>query len=187
VHEKRTGLGPLLHTNDWPASWGGTWTFSVASIEAGNITFADGGHQEARGGSRGNSLYVEAVLSELDTAGEYFHDVEEQKLHWIPNGTATDKAELIVPVLKRLLEVKGSPGAGNYAQHLAFEGLRFTHAAPTNMDDYLVPSAGDWSIHRGAAVFLQDAEHVRIRNCTFAELGGNALFLSNHVQHSTGT
>jgi len=70
---------------------------------------------------------------------------------------------------------------------LAFEGLRFTHAAPTNMDDYLVPSAGDWSIHRGAAVFLQDAEHVRIRNCTFAELGGNALFLSNHVQHSTGT
>lgn len=35
-------------------------------------------------------------------------------------------------------------------------------------------------MHRGAAVFVQDAERVRIAGCTFTQVGGNALMFSNH-------
>ncbi len=34
------------------------------------------------------------------------------------------------------------------------QGLTVRHAAPTYVADYEMPSGGDWSLHRGAAVFL---------------------------------
>jgi hypothetical protein len=48
-----------------------------------------------------------------------------------------------------------------------------------------VPSGGDWSLHRGAAVEVTDAEFVDVFNCTFSGIGGNALLWSNHVAQSS--
>jgi len=48
-----------------------------------------------------------------------------------------------------------------------------------------VPSGGDWSLHRNAAVFVENAENVRVTNCTFRNLGGNGILFSNHVAQST--
>ena len=47
-----------------------------------------------------------------------------------------------------------------------------------------VPSGGDWSIHRGAAFFVQDAARVNVSGCVFNQTGGNALIFSNDVQDS---
>eukprot|EP01047_Picozoa_sp_COSAG01_P106709 COSAG01_NODE_35788_length_526_cov_1.693208_1_plen_143_part_01 len=41
-----------------------------------------------------------------------------------------------------------------------------------------------WAVHRGGALFFEDAEAVRVENCSFHDVGGNALFFSNHVAHS---
>ena len=47
-----------------------------------------------------------------------------------------------------------------------------------------VPSGGDWSIHRGAAVFIEDSSNITVAACTFNQTGGNALMLSNDVTDS---
>eukprot|EP00666_Eupelagonemidae_sp_cell4sb_P003915 gene3915-16687_t len=46
---------------------------------------------------------------------------------------------------------------------------------------------GDWAIYRGGAVFIEDAERVTVQNCTFDRVGGNGVFLSNHVTDSRNT
>ena len=150
---------------------------------SGAVFFGGGGWQEARGGQKSHSLYIEHTLSELDTPGEYYHDTAAHKLYWWPNTTkSAEDVSLVVPTLKRLISVVGGAAP---VRNLRFVGLELTHAAPTNMDDYLVPSAGDWSVHRGGAMFLENAENVDVENCTFANLGGNALFLSKHVTRSS--
>lgn len=45
-----------------------------------------------------------------------------------------------------------------------------------------MPSGGDWSIHRGGAVFIQDAEDAAVTGCTFNQTGVNGVFLSNHAE-----
>ena len=47
------------------------------------------------------------------------------------------------------------------------------------MRQYEVPSGGDWSIHRGGAVYLTNTRHVTVTRCRFTQLGGNAVVLSN--------
>ena len=58
-------------------------------------------------------------------------------------------------------------------------------SAVTDSRGLQVPSGGDWSLHRNAAVFVKNAENVRVTNCTFRNLGGNGILFSNHVVQST--
>ena len=49
------------------------------------------------------------------------------------------------------------------------------------MADYEMPSGGDWSIHRGGAIFLDGTEDVTIEGVNVHQAGGNGIFLSNHA------
>ena len=62
--------------------------------------------------------------------------------------------------------------------------IRFTESAPTFLDAYEVPSGGDWSIHRGGAVFATGVKDLVIDSCMFEQLGGNALFISNYARNT---
>ena len=55
----------------------------------------------------------------------------------------------------------------------------------TFLEPYEVPSGGDWSIARVAAVFVESAEGITIANATFSQTGGNAVMFSNHVAWSS--
>ena len=50
-----------------------------------------------------------------------------------------------------------------------------------------VPSGGDWSIHRGAALLIQDASAITVEGCRFDQVGGNGVMLSNDVQDAVVT
>lgn len=45
-----------------------------------------------------------------------------------------------------------------------------------------MPSGGDWSIHRGGALLLENATAVEVSDCLLDAPGGNGIFLSNLVQ-----
>ena len=47
------------------------------------------------------------------------------------------------------------------------------------------PSGGDWSIHRGAALFVEASSDITIEGLTFDQVSGNALMFSNEVMDST--
>eukprot|EP01051_Picozoa_sp_SAG22_P005295 SAG22_NODE_310_length_12645_cov_20.450183_2_plen_165_part_00 len=49
----------------------------------------------------------------------------------------------------------------------------------------MAPGTGDWSIFRSGAVYLEGTEHVVVANCSFAEIGGNALFMMAYNRWNT--
>jgi hypothetical protein len=142
-----------------------------------------------RAGHRINSnhFYVENVLEELDMPGEWYFSAKNSTLYFWPNGTDTDASsagdagggakELVAPLLDTLISVKG-------AKDVSIEGIEFTETRATYLEQYEVPSGGDWSIHRGAAVFIEDSSNITVAACTFNQTGGNALMLSNDVTDS---
>jgi hypothetical protein len=69
----------------------------------------------------------------------------------MPNGTAaTPPAAVVVPRLATLVSIDG-------ADRVALSGLTVTHSLTTFLGAYEVPSGGDWSMHRGGAVFVTNA------------------------------
>ena len=58
---------------------------------------------------------------------------------------------------------------------------------PTFLDPYVVPSPGDWAIHRGGALFIEGSENVTVARCSFIRVGGNAVFLSGKVKLVPGS
>merc|ERR1719460_3077857 len=88
--------------------------------------------------------------------------------------------EVVAPLLDTLVSVKGAKG-------VSIEGIQFTETRATYLEQYEVPSGGDWSIHRGAAVFVQDSSRIRISGCIFNQTGCNAVLFSNSVVNSSIT
>lgn len=170
--------------------WGG-WQFVVGGVAPGgssaNLTFSYGGYQEARGGpiNGGTHWYIENALPLLDAPGEWFYDADAGELYLWPNGTAPFSGAVTVPALEALIRVQGvngsAPGGADYVTGVGFVGLTFTQTRATFLEQYEVPSGGDWSIHRGGALVVEDAEELLLANCTFSHVGGNAVLLSNHV------
>jgi len=87
---------------------------------------------------------------------------------------------------KLLRFVASAAGTAGSVQHIQFNGVTFTHTFRTLFSqpyDSLLMS--DWRIARAGAVFLQNAENIRIENCTFDQVGGNGVFVNgynrNHV------
>ena len=56
-----------------------------------------------------------------------------------------------------VVEIRGS--ATEPVRNVRLSGFTIAHTAPTFMEKYEVPSGGDWSLHRNAAVFIDGAKH----------------------------
>ena len=100
-------------------------------------------------------------------------------LYLAQNGTGLPE-EGVAPILDELIVVMGTQDQP--VMNITIANLTLAHTAATYLSSYEVPSGGDWSVHRGAAVFIEGAEHVLVQNCLFDSPGGNGLFLSNYIR-----
>ena len=169
-----TGLVFAFHGGHWAS-----WVFDIAGVDAASssILFGRGGQQEARGNSDGAEYYVSRILEELDDADEWFVDYAGSgTLYFQPNQTRP--GELVVSQLPCIISVQGTQA--NPVTNVEISGLTLTHTASTFMRDYEVPSGGDWSVHRGGAVYLEGTRFTSIKGCTFTQLGGNAVVISDY-------
>ena len=66
----------------------------------------------------------------------------------------------------------GGGAAPKTVKHVRLENVTIAHAAATFMAPYETPSGGDWSIHRGAAVFLDGAEDVQLLGLHLDQVAG---------------
>jgi hypothetical protein len=171
--------------------WGG-WMYAVDDITVNRnlgkvfINFGYGGYQEARGGGidAGQHFFLENMLSLLDAPGEWFYD--GQTMFVYPNTSSFRDAEFAVPVLDAAITIMGADARlGLPASNITVKGFVFTETRYTYLEQYEVPSGGDWSIHRGGAIFVENAQGISISGNTFNQTGGNAVFFSNHVAKST--
>ena len=163
--------------------WGNT-QYRLRSIDRPRnaMVLGEGGWQlknigeSATGISEDSTFFVENVFEELDAPGEWYFDTREGTLYWYPeNGVDPRTAVVEISVLKHALEVTGTEDQP--AGHLAFEGVEFAHTERSFMEQYEIPSMGDWSIYRGGAVFIREAEDISIKNCSFNGIGGNGVFV----------
>ena len=125
-------------------------------------------------------VVLENALELLDEPGEWYFDKSVGKLYYWPKaGETIGQTQAVVPVLERLIEIKG-------ASDLCFEGLTFAEAG------WHSPAEEGWfgydpgHIVRGkggagglsfANVFATDARRLRFHRNTFTRLGGVGLHL----------
>eukprot|EP00536_Pseudo-nitzschia_multiseries_P009505 jgi/Psemu1/23367/gm1.23367_g len=206
------GYAPAIAHVFHNAFWG-NWQFKVGVVKhgtthnsgdcgwrRGQISFSHGGWQEGRGGGvRNQPFFVEGVKEALDVPGEWWLDVPNQVLFYYPfwnetsaAGAASENLEFaaelqltfVAPRLRRIINIVGENSNDRIAEGITISGITFAHTATTFMEPYEVPSPGDWSIHRGGAVFIENAREVAVTSCRFLRTGGNALFLSGYAKAS---
>lgn len=124
--------------------------------------------------------FVEGIFEELDAPGEWYLDTKQSKLYFYPPRRLTESDVIEVPVLKHLIELRGS--AEKPVKFVFIEGLTFEYTRRTFMETRETLLRSDWAIYRGGAVFLDGVEDCVIADCDFNQVGGNAIFVSGYAR-----
>ena len=189
--------GSLPHSSNWSSPstgfvhtfhggfWGG-WVFEIASSNStdNTIMFTRGGFQEARGSGKGGPFYVSNIFEELDSANEWFVDKKNRTLYFMPNDTMPNI--FVASQIPCIISVSGS-GIENPAKNILIQGLTLTETTHTYMRDFMVPSGGDWSVHRGGTIYLTNTKNVTIAHNKFTELGSNGVAVIDYNDATTIT
>ena len=165
----QTGYVHAFHGGFWS-----NWMFQIASSNSTNntIMFSRGGFQEARGWPYGGPFYVSNIFEELDSSNEWFLDKLTRTLYFMPNDTMPNV--FVASQLSCLISISGS-SIENPVRNILIDGLIFTQTSNTYLKDFMVPSGGDWSVHRGGTIYLTNTENITVTNNLFTQLGSNGI------------
>ena len=174
-----TGFVHAFHGIHW-----GSWVFQIESSDSKNntIMFSSGGFQEARGASTGYEFYVSNIFEELDSPNEWFLDKDTRTLYFMPNGTMP--RVFVASQIPCLISVSGTSDE-NSAQNILIQDLTLTETIATYMRDYMIPSGGDWSVHRGGTIYLTNTKNITISRNIFTQLGSNGIALIDYNDATT--
>ena len=143
-------------------------------------------------------FYLTNAKELLDEPGEWYHDIREHKLYYMPRQGETIQ-EAVVPVLETLVEVIGS--AEHPVRNVTIKGVTFSHTTwmrpsekghvPLQAGMYLTEAYKlrpqidrpnnhkldnqGWLGRANAAVELRYTENVSFNACRFEHLGGSGL------------
>ena len=167
-----------LHVN----LWGGE-SYIITAKNSDTVTLKWVGDN-----SQGNKLHaayrmVENIFEELDSPGEWFYRKSTGQLYFYPpEGADLQAATIELASQDELIKIVGT--TAQPVRYLQFNGLTITHTHRTLFSRPYVPLlAGDWTIVRGGALFIENAENIRVDNCFFDQIGGNGIFINGYNQN----
>lgn len=150
--------------------WDNTRRF-IHSLDAQKrLIVTEGRNMKSWNPWRSNTRYhLENFMGALDAPGEWFLD-RDGTLYYKPlSGQSMNQVEVVAPVVEKFVVVKGDSTAQRFVQHVAIKGLAFQHG------QYLTPPGGFEAAQAAspidAAVLLDGARHVHIKDCQVSHLG----------------
>lgn len=159
--------------------WGGYHYRITGKDSNGEVTYEGGWQNNRRSGMHREFQMVENIFEELDAPSEWFHNAKTGTLYYMPEaGTDLNKAVVEVVRLSHLIEFQGSVEVP--VRFITLQGFVVRHAARTFMETKEPMLRSDWAIYRGGAVMLTGTEDIRILDCEFDQVGGNAVFVNNY-------
>lgn len=174
-----TGYLHAMHRSYW-----GDFHYRITGKDDKNQLVLEGGWQNNRqSGLHPDNRMVENIFEELDAPGEWFFDTEESVLYYYPiEGENMEKAVVETPQLKHLFEIRGTEA--DPVMNIRLDGLQLTQTMRTFMERYEPLLRSDWTIYRGAAVFMEGTERCSLSDCDLYNLGGNAVFFSKYNRNA---
>lgn len=159
--------------------WGG-YHYQITGKDAdGNVTYEGGWQNNRQLGMHDEFRMVENIFEELDADGEWFHDEDAQTLYYQPKSTTDlEKATVEVVRLKQLIDFQGT--IKSPVKHISLQGFVVKHTSRTFMETKEPMLRSDWTIFRGGAFMLTGTEDIKILDCEFDQVGGNAIFVNNY-------
>ena len=171
----RGGYIHALHEYLW-----GSLHYEITGKDAtGGVTYEGGWQSNRPARMHQQYRYVENIFEELDAPGEWFLDKKKHILYFYPlPGLDLEKAVIEVSRLKNLLESRGT--AESPVRWIELRNFTFRHTLRTFMETKEPILRSDWRIYRGGAIYVTGTEDFCVANCTFDQLGGNCIFVSNY-------
>jgi hypothetical protein len=121
--------------------------------------------------------YIEFVAEGLDAPGEWYLDRNTGRLTYRPMADQDmTRVEVVVPTTEELLRIEGHAAAGQFVEHLHFDGLSFQHTSWTMPQAETVDGQAAASLTT-AAVHAFGARNCSFKQCEIAHTGGYALWL----------
>ncbi len=125
---------------------------------------------------RDSLFFFENSLAFLDAPGEWFLAGDGWVYYQTRPGENMDKAEVIAPRIERFLSIHGeAEKPEQWVRHLAFEGLKFRHAAFKIPAAGLAPAQAVMNVN-ATAIQCDAAEDVRFDRCAVEHIGPTAFW-----------
>lgn len=177
--DPKGGFIHALHGREW-----GDMHYVITGKKDDKLAY-EGGFQNNRPSEMHNKYrFVENIFEELDAPREWFLDTKRNILYYYPaQGDKINDATFEVALLSNLVELRGT--SNKRLTNVTIKNIHFIETTRTFMGEYEKLMRSDWSIFRGAALFMENTEDCLIDSCEFTNLGGNALFLSKYNRNVT--
>lgn len=169
-----------LHSGEW-----GGFHYRIAEAdEKGNLKL-EGGWQNNRPSPLHKQFrFVENIFEELNAPGEWFADKEKGLLYYYPpKGTNLSQTDITVSRLKNSIEIKGTEGLP--LSGVEIKSIGFLHNERSFMDTKEPLLRSDWTIYRGGVIFMENTRNIKVTDCRFTDVGGNAIMLSGYNKNNT--
>ncbi|MCE5237595.1 right-handed parallel beta-helix repeat-containing protein [bacterium] len=119
----------------------------------------------------GDRYFVENILAELDSPGEWYLDRAQGKVYLWPKAPLTTKTQVIAPRLTRLVSFTGTKEQPVQCLRLAGLALRETDYTP---DDGFIM----YGKSTDGVITLGYADHVAIEDCSLRNIGKAGIYMA---------
>jgi len=161
--------------------WGDMHWRIIGKKGEGKLKMEGGWQNNRQMGAHGKYRFVENIFEELDAPGEWYHDADKNVLYVHPPADVDLEKAIVETVrLRHLVEFRGEEA--HPVRHITLQGLTFTHAARTFMQNSEPLLRSDWTTYRGGAIVFHGAEDCAVRDCRIDQVGGNGVFVDGYNQ-----
>lgn len=163
---------PDAEVHVWPSSRHSCRAFNqivkLDRVDQAQGVIAISGKEAAVEVCAGDRYFVENILEELDSPGEWYLDRSARRLYLWPTGPLAADAQVVAPRLTRLVEFRGT--RQHPVEHVRFRGLTFTETDYTPDDGFVA-----YGNNRDGVLTLLWTNAVAIEDCCLHNIGKAAV------------